>query len=52
LGKIFEALVFNDFWTGVAKTLFFGYFIVMFACYRGLNTAGVRAAWETPPHGL
>lgn len=38
--KFFETLTFNDFWTGTAKTFFFGYFIVMIAAYRGLNTGG------------
>jgi phospholipid/cholesterol/gamma-HCH transport system permease protein len=38
--KLFEGLVFNDYWTGLAKTLFFGFFISMIACYRGLNTEG------------
>lgn len=38
--KFFESLILNDFWTGYVKTLFFGYFIVIMACYRGLNTAG------------
>ncbi|MCO5142279.1 MAG: ABC transporter permease [Oligoflexia bacterium] len=38
--KVYEGLTFNDFWTGTTKTLFFGFFIVMIACYRGLNTEG------------
>lgn len=38
--KFFEGLTWNDYWTGTAKTLFFGFFIVMIACYRGLNTEG------------
>lgn len=38
--KLFEGLVFNDYWTSFAKTLFFGFFIAMIACYRGLNTDG------------
>ena len=38
--KVFEGLVFNDYWTGTAKTLFFGYFIVIIGCYRGLSTEG------------
>jgi len=38
--KVFEGLTFNDYWTGTAKTLFFGYFIVIIGCYRGLTTVG------------
>jgi phospholipid/cholesterol/gamma-HCH transport system permease protein len=38
--KTFEGLIWNDYWTGTAKTLFFGFFIAMIACYRGLNTEG------------
>jgi phospholipid/cholesterol/gamma-HCH transport system permease protein len=38
--KVFDGLIFNDYWTGTAKTLFFGFFIVIIACYRGLNTEG------------
>jgi phospholipid/cholesterol/gamma-HCH transport system permease protein len=38
--KIFETVIFSDLWTGLAKTFFFGYFIVIFASYRGLNTGG------------
>lgn len=38
--KTFEGLVWNDYWTGLTKTLFFGFFISMIACYRGLNTEG------------
>lgn len=38
--KVFETLTFNDYWTGTAKTLFFAFFIVIIACYRGLNTDG------------
>jgi phospholipid/cholesterol/gamma-HCH transport system permease protein len=38
--KVFEGLTFNDYWTGTAKTVFFGFFIVMIACYKGLNTEG------------
>lgn len=38
--KTFEGLRFNDYWTGTAKTVFFGFFIVIIACYRGLNTEG------------
>ncbi len=38
--KLFEGLTFNDYWSGTAKTLFFGFFISMIACYRGLNTDG------------
>lgn len=40
LEKIFEGLTWNDYWTGTAKTLFFGFFIVIIACYRGLQTEG------------
>ncbi len=38
--KTFDGLVFNDYWTGTAKTVFFAYFIVIIACYRGLMTEG------------
>jgi len=38
--KFFEGLVWNDYWTGTAKTLFYAFFIAMIACYRGLNTEG------------
>ena len=38
--KIFEGLIWNDYWTGIAKTLFFAFCISMIACYRGLNTEG------------
>jgi phospholipid/cholesterol/gamma-HCH transport system permease protein len=38
--KIYEGLVWNDYWTGTVKTLFFGFFITMIGCYRGLNTEG------------
>jgi phospholipid/cholesterol/gamma-HCH transport system permease protein len=40
LEKAFGGITFNDYWTGTAKTLFFGYFIVIIACYRGLTTEG------------
>lgn len=40
INRAFEGLVFNDYWTGTAKTLFFGFFIVIIACYRGLSTEG------------
>lgn len=38
--KVFEGLRFNDYWTGTLKTVFFAYFIVIIACYRGLSTEG------------
>lgn len=38
--KIYEGLVWNDYWTGTAKTLFFAFCITMLGCYRGLNTEG------------
>ncbi len=38
--KTFETLIFNDYWTGTAKTVFFGVFIALIGCYRGLNTEG------------
>lgn len=38
--KVFDGLIFNDYWTGTAKTFFFAFFIVIIACYRGLNTEG------------
>jgi phospholipid/cholesterol/gamma-HCH transport system permease protein len=38
--KIFEGLIWNDYWTGTTKTVFFGFCISMIACYRGLNTEG------------
>jgi len=38
--KFFEGLIWNDYWTGTAKTLFFAFSIVMIACYKGLNTEG------------
>ncbi len=38
--KCFETLRFNDYWTGTAKSFFFGYAIVMIGCWRGLNTEG------------
>ena len=40
MNRAFDGLVFNDYWTGTAKTLFFGTFIVIIACYRGLHTEG------------
>ncbi|RZA07111.1 MAG: ABC transporter permease [Proteobacteria bacterium] len=40
INRAFEGLTFNDYWTGTAKTLFFGFFIVIIACYRGLSTEG------------
>jgi phospholipid/cholesterol/gamma-HCH transport system permease protein len=40
INRAFDGLVFNDYWTGTAKTLFFGFFIVIIACYRGLSTEG------------
>src|SRR5262249_46056558 len=39
-GKTFEGLSLDDFWTGTTKTVFFGFFIAIIACYRGLNTEG------------
>jgi phospholipid/cholesterol/gamma-HCH transport system permease protein len=38
--KVYEGLVFNDYWTGTAKTLFFAFFISIIGCYRGLQTEG------------
>lgn len=38
--KFFEGLIWNDYWTGTTKTLFFAFFIAMIGCYRGLNTEG------------
>lgn len=38
--KVFETLTFNDYWTGTAKTMFFAFFIVIIACYKGLTTEG------------
>jgi phospholipid/cholesterol/gamma-HCH transport system permease protein len=38
--KVFDGLIFNDYWTGTLKTVFFAYFIVIIACYRGLSTEG------------
>lgn len=38
--KVFDGLIFNDYWTGTLKTVFFAYFIVIIACYRGLQTEG------------
>jgi phospholipid/cholesterol/gamma-HCH transport system permease protein len=38
--KVFEGLRFNDYLMGVVKPVIFGYFIVIVACYRGLNTEG------------
>ena len=40
LEKVFSTLVINDYWTGTLKTVFFGYFIALIGCYRGLNTEG------------
>ena len=40
ISRAFEGLVFNDYFSGPVKTLFFGVFIVIIACYRGLNTEG------------
>lgn len=44
-----------DFFSGVAKTFFFGFFIGIIACYRGLNTTGGtkgvgRATTQTVVH--
>lgn len=38
--KVVETLVFNDVWTSTLKTAFFGYLIAIFACYKGIRTAG------------
>lgn len=38
--KAFDGIIFNDYWTGTLKTVFFAYFIVIIACYRGLSTEG------------
>lgn len=38
--KAYTTLIFADYWTGTAKTFFFAFFIVIIACYRGLNTEG------------
>ncbi|MGE3261725.1 MAG: MlaE family ABC transporter permease [Bacteriovoracia bacterium] len=38
--KVYESLVFNDYLSGTAKTLFFGFCISIIGCYRGLNTEG------------
>jgi phospholipid/cholesterol/gamma-HCH transport system permease protein len=40
LSRVFDGLVFNDYWTGTAKPFFFAIFIVIIACYRGLSTEG------------
>lgn len=38
--KAVEAIQFSDIVTGAIKSLTFAYLIVIFACYRGLNTSG------------
>jgi len=35
-----QALTFNDFFSGIGKAIFFGYFIGVIACYNGLRVEG------------
>jgi len=38
--KMFESLAMGDYVSGIAKSIFFGYFIAMIACFYGFNTRG------------
>ncbi|MFH1434539.1 MAG: ABC transporter permease [Pseudomonadota bacterium] len=40
VGSIFESCTLGDFFSGVGKTLFFGFFIAIIACYMGFTTRG------------
>lgn len=38
--KVVTTLVFNDVWTSLLKTSFFGFLIAISACYKGMRTEG------------
>jgi phospholipid/cholesterol/gamma-HCH transport system permease protein len=40
LNTTMDNITFQDFFGGLAKTFFFGFFISIIACYFGLNTRG------------
>ncbi|MGK5081679.1 ABC transporter permease [Bdellovibrionota bacterium FG-1] len=46
--KVIETLRMYDFYTGMAKTIVFAFFISLVACWKGLNTeGGTRGVGET-----
>ncbi len=40
LDQVMNTVGLLDFWSGIGKTFFFGFFIGIIACYQGLNTRG------------
>jgi len=40
MDQIWRSIVYEDFFSGLGKTVFFGFFIAIIACYQGLNTSG------------
>jgi phospholipid/cholesterol/gamma-HCH transport system permease protein len=40
LSSLFQEVESNDIFSGLAKAMFFGYFIGIIACYNGLNVTG------------
>ena len=40
LGHVVDALKLSDIGSGVGKTVFFGFFIGVIACYNGLSATG------------
>ena len=38
--SVFESSMLEDYFSGVFKTLFFGFFIAIIACYLGFQTRG------------
>lgn len=40
LNQITNTVLFRDYASGIFKSLFFGYFIAIIACYQGLKTSG------------
>ena len=40
LNHVFSALTIRDMASGVGKTVFFGFFIGVIACYNGINARG------------
>ena len=40
LDQIWRSVVYEDFFSGISKTVFFGFFVAVIACYEGLNTKG------------
>jgi phospholipid/cholesterol/gamma-HCH transport system permease protein len=47
LSKVFRALTMGDLWTGVLKTVVFGFYVAVAACWKGLRTTeGTRGVGD------